>query len=62
MLSGSLIKRQYPDFDSRNYGYDKLSKMIEETELFDIKQMRMEGSNGRKLFYRDNRKYKIKNA
>lgn len=61
-ISGSLIKRQYPDFDSRNYGCDKLSKMIEETGLFDIKQMQMEGSNGRKLFYRDNRKYKNNNV
>ena len=57
--SGSLIKRQYPDFDSRNYGYEKLSKMIEETELFDIKQMEIEGSGGKRLFYRD-RKLKAK--
>ena len=56
--SGSLIKRQYPDFDSRNYGYEKLSKMIEETGLFDIKQMVIEGSTGKRLVYRDNRKYK----
>ena len=58
--SGSLIKRQYPDFDSRNYGYEKLSKMIEVTELFDIKQMEIEGSSGKRLFYRDNRKPKGK--
>ena len=57
-ISGSLIKRQYPDFNSRNYGYDKLSEMIEETGLFDIKERKIEGSNGRKLFYRDNRKHK----
>lgn len=61
-ISGSLIKRQYPDFDPRNYGYDKLSKMIEETGLFDIKPIQMKGSNGRLLFYRDNRKYKNKNS
>lgn len=57
-ISGSLIKRQYPDFDSRNYGYDKLSKMIEVTELFDMKQEKVKGSNGQKVYYRDNRKYK----
>jgi hypothetical protein len=61
-ISGSLIKRQYPDFDPRNYGYDKLSKMIEETGLFDIKPIQMKGSNGHQLFYRDNRKYKNKNT
>lgn len=57
-ISGSLIKRQYPDFDSRNYGYDKLSNMIEVTELFDMKQEKIKGSNGQKLYYRDKRKYK----
>jgi uncharacterized protein (TIGR00288 family) len=33
---GGLIKRQYPDFDSRNYGYATLTKLIEATEFFDI--------------------------
>lgn len=59
-VSGSLIKKQYPDFDSRNYGYEKLSKMIEATELFDIKEVKIKGSNGRKLMYRNNKKYKSK--
>lgn len=61
-ISGTLIKRQYPDFDSRNYGYAKLSAMIEETGLFDIKRMKLKGTNGRKLFYRDNRKHKTSKA
>ncbi|WP_339098605.1 NYN domain-containing protein [Pectobacterium brasiliense] len=33
---GSLIKRQHPDFDARNYGYSSLTKLIESIELFDI--------------------------
>lgn len=33
---GSLIKRQHPDFDARNYGYSSLTKLIEAIELFDI--------------------------
>lgn len=61
-VSGSLIKRQYPDFSPRNYGFDKLSKMIEETGLFDIKKKQRKDSGGIELFYRDNRKYKSKNA
>lgn len=61
-ISGSLIKKQYPDFDPRNYGYQKLSLMIEETALFDLKQMTMKGSNGHKMYYRDNRKYKNKDT
>jgi len=55
--TGSLIKRQYPDFDSRNYGYAQMSKMIEATGLFDFKEEQIEGSVGKRLFYRDNRKY-----
>lgn len=61
-VSGSLIKRQYTDFSPRNYGFDKLSKMIEETGLFDIKKKQIQGSTGSKLFYRDNRKYKNQHA
>lgn len=55
-VSGSLIKRQYPDFDPRSYGYSKLSKMIEMTGLFEIKEIKIKGSNGKKLMYRDNKK------
>jgi len=57
-LSGSLIKKQFPDFDSRNYGFEKLSQMIKETELFDIQQVQTKGSGSPTLCYRDNRKYK----
>ena len=57
-VSGSLIKRQYPDFDPRNYGYSKLSTIIKTTELFEIKEQKTKGTNGRKLFYRDNKKHK----
>ena len=57
--SGSLIKRQYPDFDPRNYGYEKLSTLIEETCLFEIKHMKLDGSQGQIMVYRDNRKSKV---
>ena len=30
------IAQQFPDFDSRNYGYAKLSGLIEATQLFDL--------------------------
>ncbi len=56
--SGSLIKKQFPDFDSRNYGYEKLSQMIKVTELFDLKHIKTKGSKSTILCYRDNRKYK----
>lgn len=33
---GSLIKRQYPDFDPRNYGYRTFTLLFEATGLFEI--------------------------
>ena len=33
---GSLIKRQYPDFDPRSYGYRTFTLLFEATELFEI--------------------------
>lgn len=56
-LCGSLIKRQLPDFDSRNYGYSKLSDLIETTGLFAIKKEKMKGTNATRIYYRDKKKY-----
>jgi uncharacterized LabA/DUF88 family protein len=33
---GNIITKQRPDFDSRNYGYAKLSDLMEATTLFDM--------------------------
>ncbi len=33
---GNKIVNQAPEFDSRNYGYDKLGELIKATNLFDI--------------------------
>lgn len=55
-IAGSFIKRQSPDFDPRNYGYEKLSALIEVTNLFDIKKEPVEGSNHVKTYYRDKKK------
>ncbi|MGZ5052219.1 MAG: NYN domain-containing protein [Methylobacter sp.] len=57
-MCGSLIKRQHPDFDSRNFGYAKLSTLIETTGLFEMKKVSVKGSNAFKLFYRDKKKNK----
>ncbi len=56
--SGSLIKRQFPDFDPRNYGYPKLSKLIDATGLFELKEEKLPHSGRKILFYRDKRKYR----
>lgn len=42
-------------FDSRNYGYRKLSALIETTELFDLEKRNPRGNNSFDLFVRDKR-------
>lgn len=47
---GSLIQKKQPNFDSRNYGFEKLTPLIKSTGKFEIDQR--EGSKGRnKLIY-----------
>lgn len=57
-LAGSLIKRQFPDFDPRNYGFSKLSALIETTNLFEIKLEKIKGNNQIHVFYRDKKQSK----
>jgi uncharacterized LabA/DUF88 family protein len=57
--AGNLIKRQFPDFDARNYGYIKLSELIEATNLFETKLEKMKGTNASHVFYRDKKQVKI---
>ncbi|WP_425044525.1 NYN domain-containing protein [Primorskyibacter sp. S87] len=46
---GSELGRRYPDFDSRSYGYKKLSDLVRATERFEES-----GNNGNfKIRYRD---------
>jgi len=47
---GSLIQKKQPNFDSRNYGFQKLTPLIDSTKMFDIEQR--ESPKGRfKLIY-----------
>lgn len=47
---GSLIQKKAPNFDSRNYGFEKLTPLIKSTGLFEIDQR--DSNKGRyKLIY-----------
>jgi hypothetical protein len=35
---GSLLQKKQPNFDSRNYGYQKLTPLIQATGKFDIEE------------------------
>lgn len=47
---GSIVSKQAPDFDSRNYGYAKLSGLIKGTGLFDIEERHI--GNGKHFYVR----------
>lgn len=51
---GSLIKRQYSDFDPRNYGFKSFPLLFEGIGLFDVEQ-RKSGS-GNTMFLKDKKK------
>ncbi|WP_459873609.1 OST-HTH/LOTUS domain-containing protein [Endothiovibrio diazotrophicus] len=51
---GSHIGNQ-SSFDARNYGFNKLSKLIEATELFEVEKRKMQKGNSYVLYVRDKR-------
>jgi len=56
---GSLLQKKQPNFDSRNYGFQKLTPLIQSIKSFEIEQR--EASKGRsKLIYVKNIKQKKK--
>ncbi len=51
---GNLLQKKMPNFDSRNYGFQKLTKLISSTDKFEIEQR--ENQKGRfKLIYVKNK-------
>jgi len=51
---GNLLQKKQPNFDSRNYGYQKLTPLIKSIDKFEVEQR--EGSKGRfKLIYVKNK-------
>lgn len=50
---GNLLLRKQPSFDSRNYGYSKLSLLIKATGLFEIVQRDPAGNGNKQWYLRD---------
>ncbi|MDD2621283.1 MAG: OST-HTH/LOTUS domain-containing protein, partial [Syntrophomonadaceae bacterium] len=42
---GNRLNRRYPDFDTRNYGYSKLTPLISSLEQFQIQSRKTRNSN-----------------
>ncbi len=51
---GSLLQKKQPNFDSRNYGFQKLTPLINSIDKFDIEQ-RESGKSKHKLIYVKNK-------
>jgi uncharacterized LabA/DUF88 family protein len=51
---GQLITKQQPDFDSRSYGYSKLSDLMTATTLFELDRRSSDGRQGG-LYVRETR-------
>ena len=47
---GNILSKRYPDFDSRNYGFQKLTQLVTSFQAFDV-QSRPTSDPNTKLFY-----------
>lgn len=50
---GTQIMKKHPDFDSRNYGYSKLTTLVKEIESFDIDERQAGKGNVKLIFIRE---------
>ena len=53
---GQIITKQQPDFDSRNYGYAKLSDLMAATTLFELDRRSSGDGKQGAIYVRDNRR------
>lgn len=56
-MVGNHVQKSWPEFDTRNYGYAKLSNLIEAIQLFDVRAEQLDNKT-KKIFIRDQRKKK----
>ncbi|NCN05013.1 MAG: NYN domain-containing protein [Spirochaetales bacterium] len=55
---GQAISNKYPDFDTRNYGYQKLGELIRAIGLFEFDSRATPNSPSKSIYIRDIRKRK----
>ena len=49
---GSLLQKKQPNFDSRNYGFDKLTPLIKSIDIFELEQRENPKSRHKLIFVR----------
>ncbi|UII21321.1 NYN domain-containing protein [Fulvivirga ligni] len=50
---GSLLQKKQPNFDSRNYGFDKLTPLIESIGKFEVEQREIPKSKNKLVFVKN---------
>ncbi|HLV38513.1 NYN domain-containing protein [Xanthomarina sp.] len=55
---GSLLQKKQPNFDSRNYGFEKLTPLIKSTESFEIEQRETPKSKHKLIYVKNKEKSK----
>lgn len=53
---GNIITKQRPDFDSRTYGYSKLSGLVTATTLFEVTRRNVGDGKASTIYVRDRRR------
>lgn len=57
---GSLLQKKQPNFDSRNYGFEKLTPLIKSIDEFEIEQRLNQKSRHKLIFVKNKEKKKSK--
>ena len=57
---GSLIQKKQPNFDSRNYGFEKLTPLIKSIGKFEVEQRVNAKSRHKLIFVKNVEKHKVK--
>lgn len=57
---GSLIQKKQPNFDSRNYGFEKLTPLIKSIGSFEIEQRENSKSKNKLVFVKNKEKHAVR--
>lgn len=50
---GNKLQKRYPDFDVRNFGFNKFTPFIKSLDLFEIRSNRISGSNNKLIYIKE---------
>jgi len=54
---GSLLQKKRPNFDARNYGFDKLTPLIKSIDTFEVEQRESSNSKSKLIFVKNKERF-----